>query len=99
MTAPPFKEMRAEMTADGGFTDEETDQGLRGAWSLFIAIENGDNEFADEILCEFGDTIHAGWPILAGILRKTLVEHANGCECGGKEWLEGQRLRSLEDIP
>jgi ketosteroid isomerase-like protein len=81
------------------FTEDQADQGLRAAWSLFIAIENGDDEFADEVLREFGETIHAGWPILAGILRKALIEHANDCDCGSDAWLERQRLKSLEDLP
>lgn len=80
------------------FTEEETDQGLRGAWSLFIACEHDEFELAGEILEEFGQSIHAGWPILAAILRKSLLEHANDCDCGSDDWLERQRLQSLEDL-
>ena len=81
------------------FTLEETDQGTRGAWALFCALEAGDYPLANEIQAEFDHLLHAGWPLVANAMRHALVEHAHGCDCGSDEWLERQRLESLEDIP
>jgi hypothetical protein len=81
------------------FTVEETDQGIRGAWALFCALEAGNYPLANEIQAEFDRTLHAGWPLVAAALRFSLLEHANGCDCGSDEWLERQRLESLEERP
>jgi hypothetical protein len=79
------------------FTLEETDQGTRAAWSLFVALEDGNYDLANEIQAEFDRLLYAGWPLVAAALRDALQEHARACSCGSPEWLEQQRLKSLGD--
>jgi hypothetical protein len=72
----------------------------RGAWSLFIAIERGDNDTIEAIWQEFDEeTLLRGWHVVAARLLKSLREHgeAAGCGCGSDEWLNQERFRIAED--
>jgi hypothetical protein len=87
------------MTADDL---EELESAYRATWSLFIAIERGDQETIDAICEEYDDrSLLKGWHVVAARLRLALQQHAVtlGCECGSDEWLEAERLYNvaLED--
>jgi hypothetical protein len=71
-------------------TRGEFDEGFRLTWSLFVALEMGDQETVDAIWDEAGeDVLLRGWHIVAAKLRADLVDHATerGCGCGSEEWL------------
>jgi len=74
---------------------------FRITWSLFTAIELGDQEMNEQIWQETDDdTLLHGWHMVAAHLRLSLQGHAEtvGCTCGSDEWLEGERLR-LAGLP
>jgi hypothetical protein len=41
------------------------------------------------------DGLLSGWAIVAALLRRRLIEHAEvcGCECGSAGWLRSEQLR------
>jgi hypothetical protein len=88
------------MTVDNGDHPEPTLAGtvdaFRAVWSLFTAIELGDDEGKDLLLNEYDTwTLLHGWHVTAARLRQVLREHAEtvGCYCGTDEWLADERLR------
>jgi hypothetical protein len=76
--------------------DFEALQGAyRATWSLFVAIEAGDNDVIEAIQQEYDeDALLKGWHIVAKRLRMALLEHGErlGCGCGSDAWLEAERL-------
>jgi hypothetical protein len=77
-------------------TFEELQDAYRTVWSLFIAIDHGDQDTIDAIVEEYDNaTLLEGWDVVAKRLRMALQEHATslGCDCGSDEWLERERLR------
>lgn len=83
-------------------TPEEIDyQGYRAALAFFIAVEHDPmddehNDIADALVREFGeDEILRGLALVAAVLRESLLEHANGCDCGSDAWLERHRLEEI----
>jgi ketosteroid isomerase-like protein len=80
----------------------EVDAAYRIVWSLFTAIEKGDQETIDANWEDTDDsTLLRGWHVVAARLRLALRERAefHGRTCGSDEWLESERLHniSLED--
>jgi hypothetical protein len=79
---------------------EELQAAYRATWSLFIAIEHGDQETIDAIVEEYDNaTLLEGWHVVAKRLRQALQEHGEtlGCDCGSDAWFEAERLRIAED--
>jgi hypothetical protein len=79
---------------------EELQAAYRATWSLFIAIEHGDQETIDAIVDEYDNaTLLEGWHVVAARLRLALREHGErlGCTCGSDEWLESERFYIAED--
>ena len=37
-----------------------------------------------------------GWHLVAFHLRRVLLEHAQGCDCGSDEWLQREQVRLAE---
>jgi len=76
--------------------DLEALQGAyRATWSLFIAVEAGDDAVIEAICAEYDeDALLKGWHIVAKRLRMALLEHGEhlGCGCGSDAWLEAERL-------
>ncbi|MBA3290237.1 MAG: hypothetical protein H0U17_01945 [Actinobacteria bacterium] len=67
----------------------------RATWSLFIAIEAGDNDVIEAICAEYDEVaLLKGWSVVAKRLRMALHEHGEhlGCHCGSEQWLEAERL-------
>jgi hypothetical protein len=67
----------------------------RTVWSLFIAIEAGNDEQIEAICRETDEaTLLRGWHVVAARLRLALGQHAeaHGCDCGSSQWLERERL-------
>jgi hypothetical protein len=71
-------------------------------WGLFTALETAEelpDLTVDGLLeaaeAEIGtDGLLSGWALVAALLRKLLVDHADqvGCDCGSAEWLEETQL-------
>lgn len=79
---------------------EDLQVAYRATWSLFIAIEAGDNDMIEAIWqAEDDDSLLQGWSVVAKRLRMALLEHAGrlGCSCGSDAWLEAERLNIAED--
>jgi hypothetical protein len=79
---------------------EELQEAYRVTWSLFIAIEHGDNETIESIWQEYDeDTLLRGWGVVAKRLLMALREHAEtlGCGCGSEAWLERERLHIIAE--
>ena len=67
----------------------------RATWSLFIAVETGNDDVIEAICDEYDeDALLKGWHIVASRLRMALREHGEslGCGCGSDDWLEAERL-------
>ena len=76
-------------------------------WGLFVLLETTAEQdkdlpdpevdaFLEAAEAEIGpDGLMSGWAIVAAILRKHLIDHAEtlGCECGSAEWLNSEQLR------
>jgi hypothetical protein len=80
-------------------TLEELQDAYRAVWSLFIAIDNDDQETIAAILEEYDHaSLLEGWDVVAKRLRQALQDHAAtlGCDCGSSAWLEAERLRIVE---
>jgi len=74
---------------------EELQAAYRATWSLFIAIEAGDNDMIESIWQEYDeDALLKGWHVVAARLRMALREHGGelGCHCASDAWLEAERL-------
>jgi len=85
----------------GDMTLADMEAAFRITWSLFTAIELGDQEMNEQIWQETDDdTLLYGWHMVAAHLRLSLREHAEtvGCTCGSDEWLKSERLR-LAGLP
>jgi hypothetical protein len=80
-----------------GITLADLQAAYRITWSLFVALEQGDQETIDRI-CQDTDekTLLHGWHIVAGKLRADLQQHAEtlGCTCGCDAWLQSERMRN-----
>lgn len=75
----------------------EMQAAYRITWSLFIALEHGDQDTIDAI-CDESDesTLLKGWDVVAKRLRQALQEHAVECYCGSDEWLEQELIHLAE---
>jgi hypothetical protein len=76
-------------------------------WGLFVHLERTaeqDKDFPDSEVDAFfegaeseigTDGLLSGWAIVAALLRKRLIEHAEqvGCDCGSDEWLTREQFR------
>jgi hypothetical protein len=77
-------------------------------WGLFVLLETTAEQdkdlpdpdvdaFLQAAESEIGvEGLLGGWAIVAAILRKHLIDHAEtlGCDCGSPEWLEREPLTS-----
>jgi hypothetical protein len=77
------------------------------AWALFTKLEEVEEAgrdlpdpevdgFVEAAEAEIGvGGLLSGWAIVAALLRKSLIEHAEtlGCNCGSLEWLRSEQLR------
>jgi hypothetical protein len=67
----------------------------RATWSLFVALEAGNQEAIEGIWEECDeDALLRGWHMISKRLCQELQRHADhlGCDCGSAEWLEQVRL-------
>jgi len=74
---------------------EELQAAYRATWSLFIAVEAGDDAVIEAICAEYDEVaLLKGWHVVAARLRMALLEHGErlGCHCGSEQWLEAERL-------
>jgi hypothetical protein len=72
-------------------------------WGLFCKLEAAETlpdpeveAFFEAAESEIGtDGLLSGWTIVAALLRKRLIKHAEtlGCECGSAEWLNSEQFR------
>jgi hypothetical protein len=76
-------------------------------WALFTKLEGVEgagrdlpdpevDAFFDAAEAEIGyDGLMGGWAIVAALLRKRLIEHAEqvGCDCGSDDWLTREQFR------
>lgn len=86
-------------------TDTDTDP-TAVVWGLFVLLEMTAEQdkdlpdpevdaFLEAAEAEVGtDGLLSGWAIVAAILRKHLIDHADtlGCDCGSPEWLAREQL-------
>lgn len=79
---------------------EDLKVAYRATWSLFQAIEAGDDDMISLIWDEYDELeLLRGWHVVAKSLREALLEHAEqlGCGCGSEEWLGAESLRIAGD--
>jgi hypothetical protein len=70
----------------------------RATWSLFVALEKGDQEAIEGIWEAYDDdALLRGWHMISMRLRQELQRHADHleCDCGSDAWLERERLRNV----
>jgi hypothetical protein len=91
-------------------TDTDTDP-TAIVWGLFVLLERiaeSDRDLPDPEVDAFleaaesevgTDGLLSGWAIVAAVIRKQLLDHADkvGCDCGSDQWLERELLRARED--
>ena len=72
-------------------------------WALFTKLETAEtlpdpevDAFLEAAESEIAvDGLLSGWAIVAPLLRKRLMKHAEtlGCDCGSAAWLNSEQLR------